>query len=287
MPYSMKAITKHSLTSPAARACRRIMFTYCESSIAERGFYHADRIWGAGSCCLIKFEDTFFCLTAKHVLENNEIDLQNLQNESPFWVWRNSQSPPEDLTDILFPKYLWNINELITEAGWNFVDFSDVVLIEMFPPFPHKQPDYFFELNFSTENIVTQEQFYEGQLLSINGYPFEMNDYTFENVENGHTHKTNVRRRSLMGVARSYKDGWSVDLGITDTNKVNAEHINGMSGGIVCNVGQPNKVIKWAGMITLHEKPAQIRFIPAYILQPAITNYKKSKRTILDPSAQI
>ena len=236
---------------------------------------------------MIKFENTFFCLTARHVLDNNQIDLENLQNESPFWVWRNSQSAPEELIDFLFPKYLWNISELITEEGWNFVDFSDVVLIEMFPPFPHKQPDMFLEITNSIENIVTRDQFDDGQFLSVSGYPFQINAYEFENVREGYTHETRMQRRSLMGINRQYNDGWTIDLSATDSDELDAEHINGMSGGIVCNINSPNLPIKWAGMITSYEQPPQIRFIPAYILHSAILNYRQSTRISLDPASII
>ena len=114
-----------------------------------------------------------------------------------------------------------------------------------------------------------------------------MNNYTFDTVKKGFTHETRMQRRSLLGINRKYKDGWTVDLTLTDSDKLDSEYIDGMSGGIVCNTHYPNSPIKWAGMITSYEKPPQIRFIPAYILHPAILSYKQSSRVILDPAAEI
>ena len=75
-----------------------------------------------------------------------------------------------------------------------------------------------------------------------------------------------------------------MDLTMTDSDGY-AEHIDG--GGIVCHVDVSEAPIKWAGMITTHETPPQIRFIPAYILHLAILRYKQSTRSRLDPVAII
>src|SRR5690606_19602154 len=100
--------SNYSRGSLFAKSCRRLLFNHCNTSFEQSGIFHVDHMFGSGSCTLLKIGDSYFCLTARHVLHANKIDLDNLQNESPVWVLARTGRSPETLADFLFPKCAWH-----------------------------------------------------------------------------------------------------------------------------------------------------------------------------------
>jgi hypothetical protein len=287
MPINHIEALDHSLNSSTARACRRILFTYTNEPMEKTGYFHVDLMYGMGSGTLLKIEDKFFLLTAKHVLEANNVDLNNPQNESPFWIRSNSNptdAPAQDLKDFLFPMFAWHISDLMPKLLWPFVDARDVILIELFTPF--YEPDNFIKITTSMDNILTEQNYYYGQCLTANGYPFESNSFRYDNIPESYTHATDLRRHSVEGFCTpQWPNGWHIDLTRT-SGENDHQNLNGMSGGCICNVDVPENPIKWGGMITSGSNKI-IRFIPAYTIHTAILNYRHSLRTTIDPAVNL
>lgn len=65
-------------TSNVAKSTRRFFFNHLYESMESRGHFHVDQMYGAGSGVLLKINDKYFVLTAKHVIDNNiKGELQN------------------------------------------------------------------------------------------------------------------------------------------------------------------------------------------------------------------
>lgn len=274
----------HSL----ARSCRRMLFNHCNDT--DQAF-HVDTVFGGGTGTLVKIEEKYFCLTAKHVITGNNVNLNNLQNDSFLWLPRDAAPPERELklTDFLFPKKAWYIGELIgyNETHWPFTDFTDILLIELFAPFPpNLHPDCFIEITEADGNILTEQQYFETQLVTINGYPLNQNAYNYEDPPEGFTHATYIQRVSLVGQNKRHDGGWAIDTSIGESIPTH-DNINGMSGGCLINVNVPENQLKWVGLIQAVDGQNMLRYIPSFILKPTLLNYSSARSTLIDPAANM
>lgn len=115
--------------STPIKATRRIFFNHLNESIEERGFFHVDTMYGAGSAILIKHEHTFYLLTADHVIAN--ATTYSFTNESPFWAPSQANHFPQELKAFLMPAQILHIGETVPGRGSKF-ESKDMILIELF-----------------------------------------------------------------------------------------------------------------------------------------------------------
>ena len=278
----VEKLIKKSTKSNIAKSSRRIVFNGLLQSVKERGYWHSD-IWaGMGSGVLIKLKNTFFLMTAKHVLKDYIKEKEgNFPNESPFWTWVSSQAKSESLYDHLLPKKIWLIGELINTD--DIINTSDVLLIELFYPKPFHLPDNFINIE-NNKNISKKEDFYEGKILQIAGFPFEKNSFNWdiEHPDPIITHSTTIQRHHIIGIFMEDKELGYISFEITDAD-VQHKNILGMSGGIVYDVQNKANQTKFCGMI-LTAGNNTCRFIPSYLLYDAIINYQNTTSIIVDPA---
>jgi len=278
----VEKLIKKSYQSNIARSSRRIFFNDLFESVEKRGYWHSD-IWsGMGSGILIKFKNTFFLMTAQHVLKDYIKGKEaNFPNESPFWAEVSNQANPESLYDYLMPKKIWLIGELINTD--DIIDTSDVLLIELYYPKPFHMPDNF--INIENNKIISKkEDFYERRVLSISGFPFEKNsfDWDIEHPNPIITHSTTIQRHHIIGVFIDDKKLGYISFKYTNGD-IQHKNVVGMSGGIVYDVQNKANQTKFCGMI-LTAGNNTCRFIPSYLLYDAIINYKSSTSIIVDPA---
>ncbi|BEP96246.1 hypothetical protein GmRootA79_46300 [Acidovorax sp. A79] len=242
----------------------------------ERGHFHVDQMYGSGSGVLIRFEGIFFLLTARHVILNNIPG--EFQNESPFWISAKFQGQWDSLHSFLFPKFIWNIGELIKDT-LDPTDASDVCLVELFHPQQYHQPDHFIEIR-DRHSVLTREEHFEGQFLLVSGYPFEQNEFHFDPIGE-YTHSTSLNRHTIPGIFSPEKPFGFISFDAVDAD-IQHENVTGMSGGVVCNVQPKANQVKLAG-IPVSAGDNKCRFIPAYVFIDAILNYKNSSCRVVDP----
>lgn len=265
-----------------AQSSRRLFFTYCEQSLKERGHWHADIVFGSGSAVLLRYEQKFFLLTAKHVLTNNLHG--HYQNESPFFTTVRSRSGWSNLTDLLYPARLWEIGPLVESASV-YIDSNDVALVELFQPFSKNLPNHFIDLDgIGRKRILPHEGFFNGQILFASGYPHWTNPFHHESVGE-FTHHTDINRLITPGVCRLERGEPSLSFEITEGNH-DHDRLNGMSGGVVFNLRRKMNKLDWCG-ITLSGGNGILRFVPAYLLVPAILRYKSAACQVIDPAVAL
>jgi hypothetical protein len=225
----VKKAFEKSTKSNAIKATRRIFFNHLDETIATRGYFHVDQMYGAGSGILIKKTNKFYLLTAHHVLESNT--KYDFQNPSPFWISSASNYQVESIHDFLMPAWVIHIGECLAGRGHS-IDASDLVLIELFHPSPKHLPNHFIDLDYGESPILKESEFFEGQLLLVSGFPFIKNSFSYlENSSSEFTHSTTVHRNTMDGVCRISNGEPYINLdGITDKTYPN---LSGISGGIV------------------------------------------------------
>jgi len=274
-------LIKKSYQSNVAQSSRRIVFNELLQSTQERGFWHSD-IWsGMGSGVLIKFKNKIFLMTAQHVLKDYIKEGKGIfPNESPFWTWVNSKAKSESLYDHLMPKKIWLIGELIDRE--DIINTSDILLIELYNPHMFHMPDKFINIENNTF-ISKKEDFYEGRILQISGFPFEKNsfDWDIEHPDPNITHSTRIQRHHITGVFIDDKELGYISFEITDAD-VQHENVNGMSGGVVYDIQDKANQTKFCGIVVTISNNI-CRFIPSYILYDAVINYQNSTSIIVDP----
>lgn len=270
----------NSTQSIAIKSTRRIFFNHLHQSIEERGHFHVDQWYGSGTGILLKHDEKFFLLTANHVIKN--ATKFNFDNPSPFWVTSSSKYKAETIYDFLMPARIFHIGELIQERGTS-VDASDVVLIELFHPFPRHMPDHYLDLDSKRHRLLRKNEFFEGQLLLAAGYPFENNLFEFFEEPKGiFTHATPIHRHIVNGICRfSENEPYMTLEGISDGKYMN---LSGASGGIATNIKEKSNEVQMAGML-VSSGPTIIRFIPSYIIEYAILNKEKAREILIDPAA--
>jgi hypothetical protein len=264
--------------SNVAKSTRRFFFNHLSQSMKERGHFHVDQMYGSGSGVVIKFDETYFILTAKHVLDNNLQGL--LQNESPFWLSIKNKPEWNSLYDFFFPKFQWNIGELIPEIDGS-VDVKDICLIELFHPQEFHMPDHYIEIE-NISSVLARADFFDGQFLLTTGYPFISNTFSFEPVDDVRTHSTTIERHTIPGIFKSSDKLGHISFEATN-GEVNHESMNGMSGGAIYNVMPKANQVKLAG-IPVSAGDKVCRFIPSYLFIDAILDHKGSSKITLDPA---
>ena len=274
---------QNAASSNVAKSCRRFLFNYLEKSIEEREYFHIDCVFGMGTGVLLKYDDKFFILTAKHVLK--DIFRGDDHNESPFWIPIKSASPDNlynSLFNFMFPRIGWDIGELMPEV--KHVDLSDICLVELFCPQPFAYPDHYIEI-IDSSSVLSKSDFFEGQLLLVSGYPYEKNSF-FDFTET-YTNSTNIHRHTIVGVLKKDKED---DIGYISfemtKNDIQHENVNGMSGGAIYNVQPKANQVKLAGIAVTADNNI-CRFIPSYLLIEAILNYQKASHKVIDPMVNL
>lgn len=263
--------------SNVAKSTRRLFFNHLDVSVRERGYFHVDQMYGSGTGLLLRFENTFFLLTARHVIKNNIPG--KFQNESPFWVTSKFHSIWGSINDFIFPRVEWNIGELVTEND-EFVDMTDLLLIEFFAP--DIIPDHFIDIK-NEKSVLTRNEFFERQFFLVTGYPFKGNEFDFTPVNEHCSHSTTIYRYTVPGVFIPNTGVGHISFELVDGD-VQHEDINGMSGGAVYNVQPKANQVKLAGIpVTAGDNIC--RFIPSYAFIEAIFNYRASSCRIVDPNA--
>ncbi|WP_369612506.1 hypothetical protein [Marinobacter sp. RI1] len=273
----LKKYIEKAATSNVAKSTRRFFFNHLYESIESRGYFHVDQMYGAGSGVLLKTNDKYFVLTARHVIDNNING--ELQNESPFWVPVKNRAGWSSLYDFLFPKRVWNIGELISEETKS-IDSSDICLVELFYPQQFHMPDHYIEI-IDKSSVLTKNELFDGQFLLVTGYPFERNSFDFTPRSEDITHATNIQRHTIPGVYLTNESDSYITFENTEGDTQH-ENVNGMSGGAVYNVQPKANQVKLAGVpVTAGNNIC--RFIPSYVFVDAVINYRDSSATIIDP----
>lgn len=281
----LKRALSNAPSSNTAKSCRRIFFNHLTESIKERGHFHSDYFFGSGTATLIKTQEKLFMLTPKHVIENNHIDIENPQNESPFWITSKHNGTWKSLHDFLIPKKLWKIDlEIEEKAEYKHINLTDLYLIELFTPGQYHQPDHFIKIN-SSSDFLSKQEFYEGQFLYTSGYPENLNSYDHENAPEGFSHSTKVIRHSMIGVFKKDNDTFGhISYELTEGTQ-NHETTNGMSGSIVYNVQPDIDQIKPAGILVSCDNNIG-RFIPFFEIADAIIKFSTANSIEIDPAAE-
>jgi hypothetical protein len=273
-----RALT-NSLTSNVIKSTRRIFFNHLEESVEQRGHFHVDQFFGAGTGILIKKSELFYLLTANHVIQS--ATKYKFNNDSPFWITAKSEYKVESIYDYLMPAKILHIGETIQDLGIS-LDMTDIVLVEMFSPMPLHQPDHFVNLDDKISPFLSKEKYYEGQLLLAAGYPFERNNFEFyDEPKDGFTHETNINRNIVQGVCLF--DRGEPYMTLEPISNTNYQNMSGASGGIISNVQPKSNQAQVLGML-ISGGPKIIRFIPTHILQKAINNMHSARITVVDPS---
>ena len=269
--------------SNAAKSARRLFFTSLEQSLAERGHFHVDWMYGAGSSVLLRLGGVFFLLTAKHVLTNNMP--KGFPNESPFWVSMHSRPRWDSLLDFMYPRRLWNIGERIRHQI-PLVDHEDICLIELFDPLPGSAPDCFIDLDGETHPCLNQDQFFAGQFLTVCGYPFRLNEFAHDDTREGFTHMTTIHKSLVTGVLLiEEKHEMLISFDVSES-EVNHDFLNGMSGGPIVNLMPEASDTKLAG-IAISAGDNICRFYPFFAIYPAIREYQQCSCQIIDPLSDL
>jgi hypothetical protein len=266
-----------STESNIAKSCRRIFFNHLYDTNYEKG-YHVDVMHGSGSGTLLYYDEKFFLLTAKHVIDKNILGAY--QNDSPFWISVNKNPGWGLLYDFLFPKYLYEIGKIIS-SNTHLIDDDDVSLVELFAPMPLHMPDHFIDLN-DKDSYLKRNDYFEGQFLIANGYPFDLNNFNHDFKKDNFTHSTNIVRYSVAGICVIENGAPHISYELTDNGDVNYD---GMSGGVVCNARDTPEKVQWAGM-SLSSSSGITRFLPAWCIYDAIVSYKQAEKHIIDPAAE-
>ena len=269
--------------SSAAKSARRVFFNYLEQSTEERGYFHVDRMHGGGSGVLIKYNEVFFLLTARHVLSNN-ISL-GFQNESPLWISVHSRPRWQSLQDFMFPRRIWNISETI-DRDMPGIDTRDVCLIELFRPIPGSDPDHFIEVDDLSTHWLKEDQFFDGQVLVVCGYPDRLNQFTYDDPPEGFTHVTTVHKQLIPGCLLTEENGEMLISFCITPGDITHQFLNGMSGGPVINVMPDAAKAKLAGIALTGGKNI-CRFLPSHLICTAIINYQDCTCEVIDPLSDL
>lgn len=238
---------------------------------------------GSGSGVLIKYDGIFFLLTARHVLSNNIS--QGFQNESPLWVSLNSRSNWESLQDFMFPRRIWNISEII-DRDLPGIDTKGVCLIELFPPIPGSDPDHFVEIDNQSTHWLREDQFSDGQILVVCGYPHRLNEFTYDDPPEGFIRATTVHKQLIPGCLLIQDSGEMLISFCITPGDITHQYLDGMSGGAVIIVMPEVANAKFAG-IALSGGNNICRFCPSHLICTAIMNYRSCSCKIIDPLSEL
>lgn len=268
------------------KSIRRIFFINKDES--KDGF-HANILYGSGTGILLHFNNSYFLLTAKHVIGN--LTNFSFSNESPFWIGLHSTSFIDNEFEILYPGKIWFIGELIQDND-SIVNINDQVLIELFPPI--LPPDNFIDLSRNSDLYLNEKEINElheiyrkenmhGLLIGY-GYPFDLNSFDWENnLKEGATHSTNIIRKIISLSLIKHDDEFHTEILEKD---LSYEDLTGMSGGLISNSVTNEADQKIIGMIVSGGNHI-IRFIPFFKIIENIKNYRSARSQLVDPNFEI
>ncbi len=281
-PRKFDKAVKKSADSNTIKSTRRVFFV--SSDNPEPLSFRADHFGGMGTGTLIKIEETYFLLTAKHVIIKSQLPGfklgDDLHNSSPFWVLsRNRFSDFSKLESYLFPKKIWDIGELI-KTEIDGIDTSDICLIELCTPNLYELPDNFIEIH-SMSDVDPKGIFSPGKSIHISGYPFIQNGFTYEGNKPGTTHETKVDRGSYLG---TYMEDEGCIKHNAQEYSTGLPDLAGISGGAVTGIHAKANQVKLSGMV-VSSSGGISRFIPSYVFIDALLNYRQAKYYIVDPRA--
>ncbi|MDX5340010.1 MAG: hypothetical protein LPK25_13355 [Cyclobacteriaceae bacterium] len=258
------------------KSSRRIHFNFVNEQLAE-GEWRSEYWSGNASSILLKMNDRFFILTAKHVLAHTAYPYPNA---SPIWVdAQNKFHERKHVTQYLHCGRQWHIEDLIPNDGFFDNDEEkDILLIEMFPPRELFYPDDYLDFD---RNIVylSEEDFVDGKPCFISGFPARLNGYSYDNPPQGYTHSTEIHREHLSG--KFIKEG---DFGFIELSD-SRSHLDlvGFSGGLVISTIGDTPDLGFAGLV-IRGGNGKIHFIPVYAFIDALLNYQQSNSELIDPN---
>ncbi|MFU7284410.1 hypothetical protein ACM74D_22815 [Pseudomonas aeruginosa] len=260
---------------------RQLLFTHSNSTIADRGFYYADTVWGwGGTGLLIKFEEKFFILTAQHVLDSHIQGLE-FQNESPFFSHVFCKNFNSDMEEFALPIRGWKIGQLITGDSPT-IDNDDLVLIELGDLF--RYPDRFIDLDsvHAPQGLPLKSMF-EGMYLIVSGFPAQKNNINYHYEDDApFAHTVGLSKDIYPGICVYENDFPSVKL----KGNLTHDELNGMSGGIVTNLQPKPNQTEWVGLVQKAGN-GYVHFYPAVWIIPAIKRFRESEYYIIDPAAEL
>lgn len=256
---------------------RRVFHITTDYDLNERDTFKDNYFSSYGSGILIKLGLKYFLLTAKHVLKDY-LD-KELPNTSPFRITSHSSRNFDNTNHFLYPKRIWDIGGIIAKDE-NY-DVEDVVLVELFQPFPWQCIDCCVVLE--DVKILELSHFFKGLPVFDSGFSEVSNPYFYEGDNNTlpfdeskFTSSTKLERDVVVGKLNIEKDVFYFDK----KNYLNVD-TNGMSGGLIITIddGEPK-------LLALHtrssKKSNRINFIPFDKIYKSIVNYKESTYVNID-----
>lgn len=264
-----------------SKSIRRILFTTRDDEKMKKGKFFVSCMSGKGTVIIIKYKYRFFAITARHVLKDTKNGNGEYFNESPFWFTTQFAKIWESLHDFLMPKKLWKIGELITID--DFTKLDDIVMIELYHPTQFSFPDYYIDYDINKDIFLKKEDFFNGKLMMVSGYPFVKNsfDWDVNHPDPEMTHATSIHRHSIPCIFLE-NDGVGYLSFECVENEITHDETNGMSGGIIYDL-QPNLADTRICGILLTVGNDKGTFIPSYIMKEAIDNFENSTVEIIDP----
>lgn len=232
---------------------------------------------GYGTGILLKFKNSFFLLTAKHVLK--DYLTKRPVNTSPFRIQVDATKGFKSVEDFLYPKKIWDIGQLIQEN--DFYEYEDIILVELHQPMPAQKVKHY--INFNNIQIMKVDDFRAGLLSIEHGYSIESNPYYYVPDNKFHPFdanifscSTNVKKDFLIGVLEKESNYF-----FFKKEKSNIKDTNGMSGSLIICVDK--KTIKLLGVHVRGSTDSdKIHFVPMEKISNAILEYEKSPSYIID-----
>lgn len=256
---------------------RRIFHISTDSSVSESEIFKDIFFSSYGTGILIKLNDLFFLITARHVLDKYMVD--NPVNSSPFRVQVDAQKGFDNTNDFLYPNRIWDIGKIIESS--ELYEYEDVVLVELFPAMPNQVVKKFIDINNS--HVLKVKDFKENSFVAESGYSMESNPYSYEhddlNIpfdESKFTCSTQIKRDFIYGFL--YKEN---DYFYMKKKFCQLADTNGMSGGLLATIenGIPNLV----GMhLRSCKQSDRINFLPFEKVISAIHSYTEAPCYIID-----
>ncbi|WP_335975740.1 hypothetical protein [Acinetobacter calcoaceticus] len=261
-----------------ALSTRRIFHISTDPSYDEKVHFKDSYFGSYGTGTLFKKGMKFFLLTARHVLA---IYLDKpLSNTSPFRITSHSSKSFDNTLDFLYPKKIWEIGKLIPE--YDYYDFTDVVLVELFNPYFDQIIDHYIDMD--KVEVIEISNYKDGGKLTDIGFSAHSNPYYYDGNnedlpfdEQKFTSSTAYKCDMIHGILRENEFTFHFEkidyLGI-DTN--------GMSGGLIVVMNE----VSDSRLIGMHIRGSQesddIHFLPICEIIKAAKNYLYAPFKIID-----
>lgn len=257
---------------------RRIFHISTDPSYDEKVYFKDSYFGSYGTGTLFKKGMKFFLLTARHVLATY-LD-ETLSNTSPFRVTSHSSKSFDNTLDFLYPKKIWEIGKLIPE--YDYYDFEDVVLVELFNPAPGQIVDHYIDMD--KVEVLEMTNYQDGGILSDIGFSAHSNPYYYDGDnealpfdEEKFTSSTTYKRDMIRGILRENEFTFHFE-------KMNYLDIdtNGMSGGLIVVLNEVGD----SRLIGMHirgsTESSDIHFLPMCKIIKAAKNYLYAPFKVID-----